>query len=145
MLSKILALLCCLQALPNVPSNAQNAIHVAIDGLHSDRGQVICSLYSSAAGFPKVPGKAVARTSSLILNRRANCEFFGIQPGAYAISVFHDENSNGKLDTNFLGIPREGVGASNDARGRLGPPKFSDAAFVYSGGRVDLKIVIAYL
>jgi len=41
--------------------------------------------------------------------------------GKYAVSVFHDENSNGKLDTNFLGIPREGVGASNNAKGHFGP------------------------
>jgi len=47
----------------------------------------------------------------------------------YAVSVFHDENYNGKLDTNLLGIPREGVGASNDARGNFRPPKFGAAAF----------------
>jgi uncharacterized protein (DUF2141 family) len=59
--------------------------------------------------------------------------------------VFHDENSNGKLDTNFMGIPREGVGASNNAKGHLGPLKINDAAFQLSGGRVDLKIKINYL
>ena len=61
------------------------------------------------------------------------------------MSVFHDENCNGKLDTKFMGIPREGVGASNDARGHMGPPKFDAAAFQFSGGRADLKITINYL
>lgn len=61
---------------------------------------------------------------------------------AYATSVFHDENSNGELDTNFMGIPREGVGASNGAKGHLGPPKFDAAAFRFAGGRLDLKITI---
>jgi len=145
MLAKIVVLLCCLQALPNVPANAGNVIHVAVDGLRSDNGQVVCSLYVSADGFPKDEKKTIARTTSRIDHRHANCSFFGIQPGAYAIAVFHDENSNNRLDTNFLGIPREGVGASNNAKGHFGPPKFNDAAVAYSGGRMDLKIVIAYL
>ena len=71
--------------------------------------------------------------------------FSAIKPGIYAVSVFHDENSNGKLDTSFLGIPREGVGASNGARGHLGPPKFDAAAFQFSGGRLNLEIAIKYL
>jgi uncharacterized protein (DUF2141 family) len=61
------------------------------------------------------------------------------------VSVVHDENFNGKLDTNFIGMPREGVGASNDAKGHMGPPKFSAAAFQYAGGRLDLKIHVNYL
>jgi uncharacterized protein (DUF2141 family) len=71
--------------------------------------------------------------------------FAGIAPGTYAVSVFHDENANGKLDTNFMGIPREGVRASNNAKGHLGPPKFNAAAFRFAGGRLDLKITINYL
>ena len=123
----------------------ENVIHVEIEQLRSDRGQVVCALYASADGFPKDSQKAVAHATSPISNRRAICDFSGIMPGSYAVSVFHDENSNGKLDTNFLGIPREGVGASNGARGHMGPPKFDAAAFYFSGGRRDVKITIAYL
>lgn len=145
MLAKISIMLCCFLALQAGSSDVHQTIHVAIDGLHTDKGHVICSLYSSAEGFPKNDRKAIAHSKSLIANRHADCEFSGIQPGTYAISVFHDENSNGRLDTNFLGIPREGVGASNDARGHFGPPSFHDASFVYAGGSMDVKIVIAYL
>ena len=123
----------------------ENVIHVEIEQLRTDRGQVVCALYASAEGFPKDSQKAVAHATSPISNRRAACDFSRIMQGSYAVSVFHDENSNGKLDTNFLGIPREGVGASNGARGHLGPPKFDAAAFHFSGGRLDLKITIAYL
>jgi uncharacterized protein (DUF2141 family) len=145
MLTWVPIVLCCLLALQAGSSDANNTIHVIIDGLHSDKGQVICSLYSSAEGFPKDDKKAIAHAKSLITNRHGDCAFAGIQPATYAISVFHDENSNGKLDTNSLGIPREGVGASNNARGHFGPPSFHDASFVYTGGNMDLKIVIAYL
>src|SRR5215467_12008504 len=96
-----------------------NVIHVEIERLRSDKGQIFCALYSSSNGFPKDGQKAIARVKSSISNRKAICEFSGIVPGTCAVSVFHDENSNGKLDTNFLGIPREGVGASNNAKGHL--------------------------
>ena len=122
-----------------------SVIHVDIDGLRSDRGQVLCALFSSAADFPKRPEKAVAHDKSTILNGHATCQFENIPSGAYAVSVFHDENSNGKLDTNFIGIPREGVGASNNAKGHFGPPKFSAAAFQHSGSRTTLEITINYL
>lgn len=123
----------------------ENLIHVEIDGLRSDKGQVVCSLFSSASDFPKHTDKAVAHIQSSVSDRHAVCEFPGVASGTYAISVFHDENSNGKMDTNFMGIPREGVGASNNAKGHFGPPKFDAAAFSFPGGRLELKITISYL
>jgi uncharacterized protein (DUF2141 family) len=121
------------------------AIDVEIVGLRNNKGQVSCALYASAEGFPKDSQKAIHRDTSLISEKKTSCKFSGIEPGIYAVSVFHDENSNGKLDTNFLGIPREGVGASNDAKGHMGPPKFHAAQFQFSGGRLNLKITINYL
>ena len=132
-------------SLLQTPSPQGNLIHVEIAGLRNDRGQVLCALFSSASGFPKESNKAAARTKSGISEGHAVCEFPAISPGTYAVSVFHDENSNGKLDTKLLGIPREGVGASNDAKGHFGPPKFDAAKFQFPGGRLDLKITIAYL
>lgn len=123
----------------------ERLIHIEISGLHNDRGRVLCALFSSAVDFPKGTDKAVGHASSDVSHGRAVCEFHGIPSGTYAVSVFHDENFNGKLDTNFMGIPREGVGASNDAKGHFGPPKFAAAAFHFSGGRLELKITINYL
>jgi len=131
--------------LAQAQQSPENLIHVEIGGLRNDKGQVLCAIYSSADGFPKKGDKAVARAKSSISERRAVCEFPGLNAGTYAISVFHDENSNGKLDTNFMGIPREGVGASNNAKGHLGPPKFDAAAFRFSGSRLELEITVNYL
>ena len=127
------------------PAPAENVIHVEISGLRNDQGQMLCALFSSAEAFPKKADKAVVRLTAKIADRHAVCEFTGVMPGTYAVSVVHDENSNGKLDTNFIGMPREGVGASNDAKGHMGPPKFSAASFRYEGGRLDLKIHVNYL
>jgi len=133
------------QARPLTADVVPTQIHVGVFGLRNNNGQVLCSLFSSAIAFPKKDDKAVAHYTAEISDRQASCEFSGIAPGTYAVSAFHDENSNGKLDANFMGIPREGVAASNDARGRLGPPKFNDAAFQVSGDQVNLKITITYL
>lgn len=79
-----------------------------------------------------------------IKNNQAQCNFEGIPPGTYAIAVAHDENMNGKLDTNALGIPTEGYGFSNDAVGWLGAPPFSAASFSYVGGDLSLTIRLHY-
>lgn len=91
----------------------ESTIRVQITGLRNERGQVICALFASAEDFPKRYDRAVARAIAKIDAGHATCEFEA-PPGTYAVSALHDENSNGKLDTNWLGIPREGVGASND-------------------------------
>jgi uncharacterized protein (DUF2141 family) len=122
-----------------------NTIKVDVVGLHSNDGEVHCALYSSADGFPDSFAKAVKTTTTKITNERAVCEFPAVTPGDYAISMFQDENSNGKLDRNFVGMPKEGVGASNDAKGSFGPPKFADARFSYKGGRQELTIHLQYL
>jgi uncharacterized protein (DUF2141 family) len=127
------------------PATSENVIHVDISGLRNHKGQVLCALFSSAEAFPKKADKAVARLTAKIAERQATCDFTGVAPGTYAVSVVHDENANGQLDTNFIGMPREGVGASNDAKGHMGPPKFSAASFAYAGGRLDLKIHVNYL
>ena len=126
-------------------AQAADMIHAEIIGLHNDKGHVLCAIFSTPADFPRYADKAIVRASAVISGGHAVCEFSDIRPGRYAISVIHDENDNGKMDTKIFGIPREGVGASNDARGHFGPPRFEDAAFQFGGGRLDLKITVAYL
>jgi uncharacterized protein (DUF2141 family) len=121
-----------------------NTVSLDVTGLRSSSGTVRCALYSSAEGFPKDPSKAVARGTAAIKDKHAVCEFTNVAPGTYAASFIHDENNNGKLDTNWLGIPKEGYGASNNARGSMGPPKFGDARFIYRGGALTLKLTTQY-
>jgi uncharacterized protein (DUF2141 family) len=139
-----LALIAVTRILPLGQARAEDLIHVDVVGLHNDVGQVGCNIYSSAAGFPTDPSKALHGVLTPIKDKKATCDFKELPAGRYAIAVMHDENSNGKVDTNFMGIPKEGVGASNDAKGMMGPPKFDDAAFDYAGGRKDLTIHITY-
>jgi uncharacterized protein (DUF2141 family) len=75
---------------------------------------------------------------------RARCDFEDIPPGTYALAVIHDENMNGKLDSNRLGMPTEGYGFSNDAKAFLRAPSFSAASFPYDGRSVNLTIGLNY-
>jgi uncharacterized protein (DUF2141 family) len=142
----LLASMAPLYALSQPSTRVQPAkVKVVVSGLRNSKGQVSCALFRSADGFPKDANKAVAHQEVRIASARATCSFEEVPPGRYAVAVFHDENGNGKMDTNLVGMPREGVGASNNPKTRLGPPKFADAAFSVAGSEVDLQITLRYL
>jgi len=67
-----------------------------------------------------------------------------IPPGTYAAEAFHDENDNHAIDRNFFGIPREGIGFSNDAKMHFGPPRFDDAAFPVTHAPAHITFAIRY-
>jgi uncharacterized protein (DUF2141 family) len=68
----------------------------------------------------------------------------GLPPGRYAAQVFHDENLNNKVDRVIFGLPKEGVGFSNDAPIRMSPPKWRDAQFDFAGGAQTISLKIRY-
>jgi len=76
--------------------------------------------------------KALRINHASIANNKCSFTFEGLPHGMYAIACYHDENNNGKIDTNFFGVPKEGTGASNNAKGFMGPPSFSNAKFLLS-------------
>jgi uncharacterized protein (DUF2141 family) len=67
-----------------------------------------------------------------------------LPPGRYAAQVYLDENRNGKVDRGLFGIPKEGIGFSNDAKIVLGPPKFADAAFAFEGESQAIRLNLRY-
>ena len=112
---------------------------VNVKGFNSDKGSAMAALYDDGAAYPTKEAKSKDKQMVKIVQGAAVFSFKGVAPGTYAVAVYHDENGNGKMDTNFIGIPKERTGASNDAKGKMGPPKFQDAKFVVSG---DLAISI---
>ncbi|WP_442679159.1 DUF2141 domain-containing protein [Sphingomonas sp. ASY06-1R] len=68
----------------------------------------------------------------------------GVPPGHYAVQAYHDADSNDKLDQNWIGIPREGIGFSNDAMSHLTRPKFTVAAFDHGTVRQRIAVKIRY-
>jgi uncharacterized protein (DUF2141 family) len=126
-------------------SSSCPGIHVKVLNIRNSVGTVACALFESPVGFPFEFLRYATNIMVIkIRDAQARCDFLSIPPGTYALAVTHDENMNGKLDTNWLGIPTEGYGFSNGAKALFSAPSFSAASFHYDGGTLDLTISLHY-
>jgi uncharacterized protein (DUF2141 family) len=119
-------------------------IQILVVGLHSDAGRIVCSLFDSAEDFPRDQKDQAITISVPIVARSGTCTFPVKKPGRYAAVVYHDENADGKFNTNWLGLPKEGYGFSNDASISWRPPNFQEAGFEFDGGTRRITIHIRY-
>jgi len=119
-----------------------NTVTVRVSTFRSLKGSLRCRLFSRPDGFPGKP-PFEAETSVAVSARTMTCSFTSVAHGTHAVALFHDENGDGKLDTNFMGIPREGVGVSNNKFRSLGPPSWDDAKFTVDGD-VVLDVALRY-
>jgi len=119
-------------------------IHVNVENLRNNNGQVCLMLFNSGTGFPSDTNSAFMRKIAPIANGKAEAEFSNVPYGEYAIAVFHDENMNRTVDMNFLNVPKEGYGVSQNVKGKFGPPSFDDAKFSFSKSRVSGQIMMIY-
>ena len=122
-------------------TNAQEEtadLTINIAGLNSDKGMLLVGLYNNKDTFLKKHFKGdVAK----IKDKKSVIIFKDLPKGEYAVSFIHDENNNNKMDTNFLKIPKEDYGCSNNARGFMGPPKYNDAKFQLTANKtIEIKI-----
>ena len=117
---------------------------VMINGLRNQKGRICLSLFSRSEGFPSKSDRAVA--SQCIRSNEASrgATFENLNPGSYAIAVFHDANADGKLNTGFLGIPKEGFGFSRNPRIGIGAPRFADAALRLTSQNTQVQIQLKY-
>ncbi len=126
-------------------SNAQvGDISITVSSLKNGSGSVLIYLYQNEAGFPTEPDRALLNAKAVIKENTCSYSFSDLPFGNYAISIVHDENGNNKLDTNFMGIPKEGIAASKNATGSFGPPKFKDAVFKHQNNQTKISIAPAY-
>ena len=102
-------------------------------------GEIHVAVYDNAEAFEadrgKKGGAAPGIVDGTIVMVEAGTSTFEykLPAGQYAVGIFHDVNLNNKMDNNFLGLPREQYGFSNNARALFGPPSFEDAAFELNG------------
>ena len=130
-------------ALPaQTPNSITLTVHIV--NARNANGVVRVALFQSAEGFPADASKAL-RTQPAKVDPQtltAQAVFSGIPQGTYAVMVFHDENGNGKLDKNMVGIPKEGYGASNNAAKKMHAPVFDEAKFsLTSDQSVEVKLI----
>ena len=103
-------------------SVAQLTLTIEIDGLRNNKGQILLQVYDEKHN--KVKG-AIGE----IINEECVIIIENLKPAKYAFKYFHDENKNDKLDNNWMGLPAEGYGFSNNAKGTFGPPSFKKWIF----------------
>ena len=120
---------------------AQNSnLTVTVLGIKNSTGLLTVELYNAKGKFLKSSYKTI---SSAIKSNAATLTFIGIPNAEYTVMTYHDENNNGKLDKNFIGMPKEAVACSNNAKGFMGPPKYEDAKFTISGdSKITIKIIV---
>ena len=119
--------------------SSQNILRVQVDGVTSDAGYIMLAVYDKADSFLNeeeillgVRAKAISGVTELQID--------DLPEGKYALAIYHDENGNEKLDTNWLGIPKEPVGFSHSKMKAFGPPRFKDCAFLFNA---DMQIQIS--
>lgn len=117
-----------IQALLLAPSAFGTELTISIDGIRSADGRLMVAVLGSESAFE---GKAPAAVSVLLPPRNGQVSFStdALETGEYAVRVMHDENGNGEMDNNLVGMPVEPWGFSNNAVGNFGPPGWQDAFF----------------
>lgn len=121
------------------------SVVVEVREARNDQGNVYCALYDSPRGFPSEQQSAIQGVKTKVSGGQAVCTFKDVKPGAYAVSVLHDEDGDEKMATGWFGIPKEGVGASTDPKLRMGPPRFEDAKFEVKDKAVTVPATLKYL
>lgn len=104
-------------------------ITINIDNVNSSNGKVRCGLYTSSKGFPESSDTRMLQTVVEANEQGVSCLFTKVPAGYYAATVLHDENDNEEMDKNFLGVPKESWGVSNNVTPTLRAPTFDEAMF----------------
>jgi uncharacterized protein (DUF2141 family) len=124
-------------SLINFPVSAeQSSVTVNIGGLHSQKGNVmICLWRQQDKNFPVCSNTVSFQHLTVPVAGSISATFQNVSPGEYAITAFHDENQNGKLDRDFIGKPKEGIAFSNMSQADQGRPSFDKTKFTVNGAK----------
>jgi uncharacterized protein (DUF2141 family) len=125
----------------SIATFAQGKIQVTVSNIQPLKGAIRVGLFNNEDDFPD---RAIAGKIEKVFSDKVIVTFEGLTAGDYAVSVFHDENENEKLDTNFMGIPKEGFGFGNNVMGTFGPPPFQKAKVKVDGNTVVQEISLRH-
>jgi uncharacterized protein (DUF2141 family) len=128
-----------------LPTRASAAdLKVDILGLRNTEGVLRLSLYNDDSTFLTSQGRLASLKLMQLRAHHVQACFADLPPGMYAVTVHHDENDDGELNRNAVGLPREGYGFSNDARRPFAPPSFTQAAVTIAHEDTTIKITVHY-
>lgn len=103
---------------------AQNRLEITVSNIKTSDGFILVALSNDEKTFME---KSFREGKVNAVKDKVTVVFNDLPDGKYAVRLFHDANSNNELDTNFMGIPKEGFGFGNNASGMFGPPSFSES------------------
>jgi uncharacterized protein (DUF2141 family) len=128
--------------LAGIAAHAQSQLEVVVKNVNEGKGNIRVGIFKNDETFLKDAwlGKVVKASTGEV-----KVVFENVPPGTYALSVIHDANENGELDSNMIGIPKEGFGFSNDAMGSFGPPKFEKASIKVGPDVKSVAITVRYM
>lgn len=120
---------------------AEAPLAVAVSGLHSTKGRIIACLWRDKAGFPScAKSRTATRLTVPVSGTSMDIRFPDVAPGRYAVTIEHDENGDGKMGHNFIGMPTEGVGVSNNPGGMPGWDKSLFNTLPTGGGAIAVRM-----
>jgi uncharacterized protein (DUF2141 family) len=122
---------------------SEGVLFVVLSGMKSDDGSITYAMWAGPEGWLET--NTVREGSVPIVDGTSELRFDDLPYGEYAISVYHDKNDNGKLDTGLFGIPKEPFGFSNDPSIGFGPPKYKDSAFMLEAPELTIQISVKKL
>ncbi len=129
------------------PATAAGTVSITVEifEFRNSAGMAQLTLYDKEDEFLSEDSKTSRVQRVEIESEKATCVFEGVAPGQYAIGMMHDEDGDGEMKKNLIGIPKEGIGMSNNAKPKFGPPKWKDAVFTVGTEDVTLAISLMYM
>tara|TARA_R110002124_G_scaffold2938_5_gene20200 strand:+ start:4507 stop:4971 length:465 start_codon:yes stop_codon:yes gene_type:complete len=126
-----------------VADDLPGIVMVELAGLKGVQGNVFIAVYDSDATWL---GDDALSVQKVVIADALDGDLvrteLQLPMGEYALSAFYDRDGDGELDTNFIGIPKEPTGLSNNAVGKFGPPSYSDAVFVLGAEPIIQSIIM---
>ena len=120
---------------------AQNSVSIDIPNIKGNKGTLQIAVYNNAASFPKKGGEYKLMQYK-VAEGQSHFVIKDLPNGTYAIAIHHDENSDGKMNTNMLGIPKEGYAFSRNFKPKFSAPVFADCAIkVDSDQKMTIKMI----
>ena len=121
-------------------SESTGNLIVNISGFPSSDGFAMVALNNSEESYKGGENEAIAKTKAKVVDQKAQVIFANLPYGSYGVSLYHDENTNGKMDKNVMGIPKEAYGFSNNAKGFFGKPDYKDVKFELNSAEMQIVI-----
>jgi len=137
LLAGFLVLMLIMPAFPQTTLDEKGDITVVMTNFRNEKGRAQVTLFNSEKGFPLDPSYAY-------MTKTAAIKFIGVPLGEYAICAIHDWDMDGDFDRNWLFLPGEGWGTSNDVGGFFGPGNYHDSRFILDSTDATINIIIHY-